>query len=207
MFQTFRVYYSPVINYLEQVAVIARENTMLSILATLLITIYQLALKVWEIEIFGVSNVLILLVSVTVFWNTYTGVKKSEAKAKRALVCLRKMGWENQGTDKYRKCKQIYLDNRFDKKKLNFVFFKMFTFLAYLFFAKTLLGTDADNFWEGIISMGSGLILKLPTAWFWYSEFKSIGENSIIIYGKRPKIFEITENIFEAKILKFMKDE
>jgi len=206
MLETIKTYYKPAIDYLSQVVDVGRDNTILTILSAAVISVYHFIMSVWHIELFGVSNLLLSAVSLTVLWNTYTGVKKSRIKAKRALCCLRKIGWENKDTDKYKNCRNLYKNNKFSRNKLNFVFFKMFTFLAYLFFAKILLDTDSDNFLEEVLMFTSGLILKVPTAWFWYTEFKSVGENSVVIYGKKPMIFEITENIFEAKIVKAYKN-
>jgi len=43
---------------------------------------------------------------------------------------------------------------------------------------------------------------KIPVAFFWYYEFKSFGENSTFVYGKKAPIFNIVEMMFEPKISK-----
>jgi len=43
-------------------------------------------------------------------------------------------------------------------------------------------------------------LVVVPLFFFWYKEFKSIGENIETIYNKKPSLFKIVEDIIEFKI-------
>ena len=130
----------------------------------------------------GVSNLLVVLVLLTVLCNTYTGIQKG----------------------KFIRKQRNYKGNArvLNVRKLHFVFFKMLSFLFYLFFIKVIF--EQPEGWIDNVFVG---VLKVPLFLFWYYEFKSIGENTAVYYGKKAPIFTILENILEWRFSKFYKKE
>ena len=147
-----------------------------------------------DLNYFGVSNLLVLIVLVTIGANTYFGIKKSQLKSKEALA---KATTYNTGPQRRLQMK-LHQRYKFDWNKLQFVFFKALAFLTYLFVASSFLKEG-----EGWLDWTSAAIIQTPMAIHWYAEWKSIGDNSEYIYGTKARIFVITEFIFEAKFAKF----
>ena len=87
----------------------------------------------------------------------------------------------------------------FSWRRLQFVLFKSFMLLGYLYFVKNLLEGDQNTFLDFSVEV----LCKAPVAIFWFYEFKSIGDNSAYVYGKKASIFKIVEGIFEPRIFKF----
>lgn len=200
MFQTcFQIYFNPVYIYVRRVLLlsIANEYDTLKLSVTLA-AITEAANYTFKLDIFGVSNFLLLLVITTVLLDAYYGIKKSvkKSKANYALGMKQQAGTCDQ--KRYLKLSQM---QKFSPKKLQFTFFKCVTLLGYLYVAKNLLeaesggGTIAE-----IVGFASGIATKAPLVIFWYYDFKSIGENSAFVFGKKAPIFTIVEKLFEPKI-------
>lgn len=144
-------------------------------------------------ETFGTTRMVIFLVIVTVLLNTIYGIKKSLMQQKILFARALKYPFNSKEYNIFHKRSLKY---KFNIQKLNFVFFKCFTFLGYLYFAQKLLEGDAT-----FLDFSAEILAKVPLAFFWYYEFKSFGENSTIVYGgKKASIFTIVEGIFEPKI-------
>jgi len=145
-------------------------------------------------ETFGTTRIVIFLVICTVFLNTGYGIAKSLKQQKILFSKAIKFPF---GSKEYIMFNQRSLRYKFDIRRLNFVFFKCFTFLGYLYFAQKLLEGDGS-----FLDFGAEVLTKIPVAFFWYYEFKSFGENSTFVYGKKAPIFNIVEMMFEPKISK-----
>ena len=153
--------------------------------------------------VFGASNFLLLIVIGTVLINTSYGIQKSLLKSK---VFFSKAQRFEFGKRQYNYFLTKSNDHKFQIKKTYFVFFKVFSFLGYLFFAKLLITDTIDSTAPFVIKameITAEILIRVPLAIFWYYEFKSIGENSTYVYGKKAPIFRIVEGIFEPRIFKF----
>lgn len=154
-------------------------------------------------NIFGISNLVLLLVIATVFLNTGYGIAKSIKSSKMLFAEAQKYEYQTTKHQCYlRKSNKM----KFDIKKLNFVFFKCLSLMGYLYFAKAIITDGVDGSSPVLIQaldLSTEILTKVPVAIFWYYEFKSIGENSAELYGKKAPIFKIVEGIFEPRIFKF----
>ena len=100
---------------------------------------------------------------------------------------------------------KLFCVNNFSGSQIIWIFFftnfskgsTRFSRLYYLFFIKNLIQADVEGELGSILGFTSGVMLKVPVAIFWYYDFKSIGENSTYIYGKKAPIFTIVESIVE----------
>lgn len=144
-----------------------------------------------DLNYFGVSNLLIIFVGLTILANTVFGIKKSKMKAAEALAEARKL---KSGPD-YRMKMKLHKYYSFQLNRLQFVIFKGFTFLGYLKIAQTFL-TEGNSF----LDWTTAAIIQTPVAIFWYKEWKSFGDNSAYYFGKKAPIFEVTEFVFEMKL-------
>lgn len=152
---------------------------------------------------FGTTYLVLLLVHLTLFANAAFGIWKNSLKSQVFLAMSQKYEPE---TKEYRINIRRWKSHKFDLKKLYFVFFKSFSFLAYLSMIKALT-SDApqDGGWEiTALFLTTEILIRVPIVLFWYYEFKSIGENSTYIFGQKAKIFTIVELIFEPRISKFI---
>lgn len=143
-------------------------------------------------ETFGTTRMVIFLVLCTVLLNTIYGIKKSLIQQKVLFGKALKFPYDSR---EYNRILRRSLNYKFDMKRVYFVFFKCFTFLGYLFFAQQLLAGDGT-----FLDFGAEALAKVPVAFFWYYEFKSFGENSTVVYGKKATIFIIVEMLFEPKL-------
>ena len=199
----FQIYFQPIYIYVKRSYELAIDNNYaLTIVSALIAGIAQTIEKALEVDIFGVSNVLLLLVIATVLVDAYFGVRKSVKISKEAFVEAQKF---EENTPEYKKWMKVYEIKKFDAKKLQYTFFKCFTLLCYLFVAKHLLSSESDDTIGQILGFTSAVVLRIPLTIFWYYDFKSIGENSGYVYGKKAPIFTIVEKIFEPKISNFFK--
>ena len=189
IWKCFVAYFSPLLIYVKNLLTISFHD--LAAVGSLLITGAVAGISyLLDLNYFGVSNLLVLYVLITIGGNTGTGIWKSLKKCKEAKLKAAKL----VPGPEYRL--QMKLVNRYslDLNKLLFVFFKVFTFLAYLNFASTFL-----NEGEGFLDWTSAVAIQTPLGIFWYKEWKSIGDNLQYTLGKKPGIFEVTEWIFEVK--------
>lgn len=145
-------------------------------------------------ETFGTTRIVIFLVMCTVLLNTIFGVLKSR---RQQSILFAKAVKHPFDSTQYNTFLRRSLRYQFDIRKLNFVFFKCFTFLGYLFFAQKLLDGGGS-----FLDFSAEFLAKVPVAFFWYYEFKSFGDNSTFYYGKKAPIFKIVEMMFEPKISK-----
>lgn len=184
----FLAYFSPLILHLKNVLNLSIQD-FVAVGSLMVSGIVAAGSYFLDLNYFGVSNLLILIVLGTIAGNTLFGIWKSLKKSKEAtLKAAKRTGPEQRFQMKLAKRYQ------FDYKKLQFVFFKSLTFLAYLKIASTFL-----NEGSGFLDWTSAVVIQTPLAILWYVEWKSIGENSEYIFGKKAPIFEVTEWIFEAK--------
>ena len=144
---------------------------------------------------FGTTRMVIFLVLCTVLLNTVYGISKSLKQQKIFFAKALRHPFDSKEYLIFYNRSQRY---KFDIRRLNFVFFKCFTFLGYLYFAQNLLEGDGS-----FLDFTTELAVKIPVAFFWYYEFKSFGDNSSVVYGKKAYIFTIVEMIFEPKISNF----
>lgn len=153
-------------------------------------------------SIFGTTYFVLLLVLGTVLCNTGTGIKKSLMKSQEYFQEAQKYQITSFS---YRLNIRQYKSHQFDIQRLSFVFFKFFSFMAYLLVAKQLTSEnvgDSAGVEMKALYLTTEILIRVPIAFFWYYEFKSIGENSTYIFNKKASIFTIVENIFEPRILK-----
>jgi hypothetical protein len=167
---------------------------------TALTGVVELVGELLNINFFGIPNLLLFLVILNVLVDAYFGVRRSIKESKEALVRSYEL---DPSSPEYRKEIKIYNLKKFKTTKLQFTFFKCVTLLGYLFFIKHLITIDSTGFLGGAIGFTSELLLKAPVAIFWYHDFKSIGDNTEHIFGKKAPIFTIVENILEFRINKF----
>lgn len=185
----FIAYYWPLIVYLKNVIQLSYQD-MVALGSLIVSGGIATAGYFLDLNYFGVSNLLILLVMGTVAANTIFGILKSQKMAKEALIKAQKLG----SGPEYRLQMKLYKRYGFDISKLQFVVFKALTFLAYLKIAQTFLSEGG-----GFLEWTSAVIIQTPIAIMWYKEWKSVGENSAYYYGKKAGIFDVTEFIFEVK--------
>lgn len=143
-----------------------------------------------DLNYFGVSNLMILFVMLTVGANTIFGILKNQKKSKEALQEAIRL----KSGPEHRMQMKLVKHYEFDWVKLQFVMFKALTFLSYLKIAKTFL-----NEGDGFLNWTSAAIIQTPIAIMWYKEWKSFGDNSAYFFDKKAGIFEVTEFIFEVK--------
>lgn len=202
----FNTYYQPMYVYISRISELAFSNSgELSFKSIGIVTIYKVLTDIFKIETFGVPNFLLVLVFLTVFIDAYYGIKKS---VKISQGYIRQAN--NLPDDSFKKKMLLKKADRtrFDPKKLQFTFFKCFTLLVYLYFAKNILEINSEGgSLSELIGFTSGIVAKVPLTIFWYYDFKSIGDNSAFIYGKKAPIFKIVEKLFEPKINKLFNKE
>ncbi|MAX50551.1 MAG: hypothetical protein CMH22_01050 [Methylophaga sp.] len=199
----FQIYYQPVYIYIKRSYELAVDNGYaLTYFAAITSAIGETIKRIFDIQIFGVSNLLLLFVIGTVLIDAFYGVQKSVKQSKEAYVIAQRY---DQGTPERRKWLKVHELKKFKPQKLQFTFFKCCTLLFYLFMVKNLLASESDDALGQILGFTSAVVLKAPLIIFWYYDFKSIGDNSAYVYGKKAPIFTIVEKIFEPKISKFFK--
>ena len=202
MINCFTTYYHPVYVYVKNSFALAISNNFsVAKASTFFVAIAHAVEKAFEVEFFGLPNMLLVLVISTILIDAYYGVKKSKKIASRALAQAQKI---KDSTPEYRMWMRTYERRRFKPSKLQYTFFKCVTLLAYLFFVKTLLNYDQDNTLGELWGYTGAVVLKVPLAIFWYYDFKSIGNNSAYVYGKKAPIFKIVEDILELRIKNFI---
>lgn len=155
-------------------------------------------------SVFGTTYFVLVLVLGTVLINTGYGIKKNTIKARTYFARAQK---HEHTTKEHKAYIAKWNDHKYDYRKLFFVFFKFFSFMGYLLVAKALMTDgsvdDQAGFVIKALEFSTEVIIRVPIAIFWYYEFKSIGENSTFVYGRKASIFKIVEIIFEPRILKF----
>jgi hypothetical protein len=152
--------------------------------------------RAFEIEVFGVPNTVLFAIFATIAIDAYYGIRKSVMQSKAAFEMASLYG---DGPE-YRKLMRTHETKKFQLSKLRYTFFKCFTLLGYLYFANKLLQFDANSDLLAIVGFAGSLVLKVPLTIFWYYDFKSIGENSAHVYGKKAPIFVIIEKLVDLKI-------
>lgn len=203
MISCFQLYFNPIYLYVKRSFDLAMDNNgFLLWTLTLFSTIYEIIIEVLNLSYFGMPNLLLLLVIITVFIDAGFGIKKSLKQSKEALV---KAMETDPGTPEHKKLMKVHELKKFNISKLQFTFFKCLTLVGYLYFAKNFIQADVDGVLGSVLGFTYGVMLKIPVAIFWYYDFKSIGENSAYIYGKKAPIFTIVENILEFKIKNYLK--
>lgn len=195
----FFAYFAPLIVYLKNLLQLSFYD-LVAIGSLIVSGSFAVASYFIEVNYFGVSNLMILFVMITIGANTLFGILKSKIKAKAALLEAQKF----KTGPEYQMNMKLYKSFSFDWGKLQFVLFKALTFLSYLKIAQTFL-TEGDSF----LDWTSAAIIQTPIAIFWYKEWKSFGDNSAYYYGRKASIFEVTEWIFELKLFSqyFQKDK
>lgn len=199
----FQIYFQPVYIYIKRTLSLAFENDSILIFTAGSVTVFMQILKdFFSINWFGVSYLTLFLVISTILIDAYYGIKKSVKESK--LAKLLHDGLVNDSPEK-RALYKTYEIKKFNPKKLQYTFFKVFTLLGYLFFVKSLISEQINgDIMLEVIGFGSIVVLKAPIVIFWYYDFKSIGNNTTFLYGKKAPIFKIVEAIFEMRILNFL---
>ncbi|HUH27680.1 hypothetical protein [Gelidibacter sp.] len=202
----FNIYFRPVSNYIKGALDLAFDNDAFVFYSALCMSFSMQCISHFlDLNIFGVSNLILLLVIITVFTDAGYGVKKSlriakEAESKAKLI--------KDDTPERRALLKTVKLKRFSTEKLQFTFFKCLTLIAYLYFAKTILEVDDNqSVLAEVVGFTTAVVIKIPLAIFWYRDFKSIGKNFEFLYKKKPPIFEIVESIFELKFKKYFNKE
>lgn len=196
----FGVYFMPVYLCIKKPFDLLIEDDTLIFSTASIAMLFEIIKKVFDLSYFGVSNYVLILVIGTIFVDAYYGVKKSLKQSNDAKKEYDRM----EESPEKRMHFKIYERQKFQLSKLQYTFFKTLTLLGYLFFAKHVLEDDSDGgILVSVIGFASGVLIKAPLVIFWYYDFKSIGNNSMFIYGKKAPIFSIVEKIFEAKISNF----
>ena len=194
----FKTYFFPVYIYAKKAIDLTFDSPFVFVTSINIIGVIDIIKSILKINVFGIDNILLLTVILTALIDAYFGVKKSVLESKEAL----KNSLEHEiGSPDHKRWIKVSRIKRFQLGKLQYTFFKCFTLLGYLFFVKTLLGSDTGIL-ETFIGYTSTMILKIPLALFWYYDFKSIGDNSAYIYGKKAFIFKVVEALFELQIKK-----
>lgn len=202
----FSIYFSPIYIYIKKVFELAFQNDAeIGVRAISFMTVYQLICEIIKIDFFGVPNFLLFLVILTVLIDASFGISKSIKQSKE--YSLEASLITEDSPEKRMLLKKVEI-HKFDPKKLQFTFFKCLTLLGYLYFAKHILSVENnETSLSSIIGFASDVVTKAPLAIFWYYDFKSIGDNSAYLYGKKAPIFNIIEKIFEPKINNFFNND
>ena len=202
----FQIYFNPVFIYVKRVFIMASENDYSILkLSFSLSAIMQTTLSIYKMDIFGVSNFLLLMVILTVLIDAVFGVLKSKKQSDENYDLA--MTYSDDSIE-IKKLLKLFELKKFNPAKLQFTFFKCFTLLGYLFFIKHMIQMqDSESVINEVIGLASSVVLKAPVAIFWYYDFKSIGENSEYYYGKKAPIFVIVEKIFEPKLNDFLNNK
>lgn len=206
MIKCFYKYYRFIFEYIDQIHT-TLENSQYKIGYS---SAFYIALINWlktqmQIEWFGVSYLLLGFIIFTILVDTGFGIRSSMKKSKKYYKEAIK---HTKNSFEYKVNKKKSRAKRFSSNKLINTFFKIFTLLAYLFFATEITKTDAEVRWVNeVFDMGIGAMIKAPVAILWYHEFKSIGRHIEDLYGAKPNIFNIIQRIFEPRIDKFFRDE
>jgi hypothetical protein len=202
----FSLYFNPVYIYLKRLVDFTFDNDNIVFISSISIAALTVFIQeFFQINYFGVSNGLLLWVISTILLDALFGVNKSFKEHKLYLLQASRI---RTNTAKRRMLLKKASLKKFKPLKLQFTFFKILTFLAYLFFAKNILEAEVDgDAFITIIGIASGIVIKAPIAIFWYYDFKSIGSNLEFILGKKLPIFIIVEKIFEPKIFKFLNSD
>lgn len=186
--------------WFRSVLALALENDFLVGFMAIISVLGVEAAGIWITDdTFGTKRIVIFLVLATVFINTAYGVKKSMLQRKILFSKALKFPYNSP---KYNNLLVRSERHKFSWSKLQFVFFKCFTLLGYLYFVTNLLEGSGSFF-----DFSAEVLAKAPIAIFWYYEFKSIGDNGEYIYEKKASIFKIVEMIFEPRILKFFGEK
>ena len=196
----------PIYTYLKRVTELAISNDFETTKISLIITATaQFISTIFSINFFGVSNFVLLLVMLTVLIDAHFGIKKSLFESEKFLNESKKHGLESMQRKRLLRKSEI---RKFQPKKLQYTFFKCITLLGYLFFVKNIMELeDGEGTLAEIIGFASGVVIKAPIAIFWYYDFKSIGENTTVVYGKKAPIFRIVEKMFEPRLKVFFEDK
>lgn len=202
----FQTYYDPAFIYIKNVYLLAISNNYEALkLSFIMSYLTQIVNYVFKIDIFGVSSFLLMLVITTVLIDAYYGILKSIKKSKENYALALEQEQDSYEQKRYFKISEM---QKFSPKKLQFTFFKCATLLGYLYVAKNLLESEVGGGTiSEIIGFASGIATKAPLAIFWYYDFKSIGENSEFVFGKKAPIFIIVEKMFEPKINVLFNDK
>ncbi|ANW96732.1 hypothetical protein AXE80_10800 [Wenyingzhuangia fucanilytica] len=201
----FQIYFYPVFKYVKSGWIVASENNGVAIFkSSFWITFYQIIKHIYGIEVFGVDNLLILLVLLTIWVDARYGIKKSKKQSKMAFLESKNYAI---GSPEHKKFLRIYELKKFQFKKLQYTFFKCFTFLAYLFFVNHFLKSDTDGTVAEILGFTAAVALRIPLLIFWYLDVKSIGDNSEFVYEKKAPIFKIIDDVLGWRIKKLQHND
>ena len=199
----FKIYFNPIYIYLKRVYNLTFDNdNYLLIFSLSASTLMTFLTEIFNINFFGVSNSLLLIIISTILIDAIYGVKRSlkESRIAKIKAISLPVGPERK------KYIRIYQLKKFSSRKLQFTFFKALTLLAYLFVIKNILSyDDNETVLSEILGLSTAIVLKIPLTIFWYYDFKSIGDNMAFLLGKKPPIFVIIEKIFELRLGRFFK--
>lgn len=198
-----QMYYQPIYLYIKKAISLAFNNDSTLLLSASAFSIgTEILQDFFNVNYFGVNNLTLLLVIGTILLDANYGIKKS---IKESKIALKNYNSIVDDTPEKRALYKAYELKKFNPLKLQYTFFKALTLLGYLFFVKSLINSNIEgDVMLELIGFGSVIVLKAPIIIFWYYDFKSIGENTEFLYGKKAPIFSIVESIFEFRISNFL---
>jgi hypothetical protein len=203
MFKTNHIFCS-LINWFSSLWELATTNQLHATVISIFLSgsVFLLDNMFLPNQFFGTTYFVLGLIHITLFGNAFTGAWKNVMKS-RVHLALSQLH-EPESRD-YKVNIKMWKAHKFDLKKIYFVFFKSLSFMMYLFVVKALT-MDGYNDDGGIeaLEITAEILIRVPIALFWYYEFKSIGENTEYIFGKKAMIFTIAEWIFEPRISRFL---
>ena len=198
MLKCILIYFKPLLESFKKIEIILEKNPSIffvSIMSGILEKVLDAKIG---LDNFGVSIVTIIFVLLTIFANSVSGIEKARKKRKEIKIKIKDSTSENNKI-KYRRILKSY---NLSGTKLNYVFIKVLTLLSYLFMANAFvnrINLNASPIMK-FVDFTAETLVVVPLFFFWYKEFKSIGENIETIYNKKPSLFKIVEDIIEFKI-------
>jgi hypothetical protein len=196
-------------NWITGIVALSTKNYAWATIASFLVSGSAITIEFFSTrEVFGTTSLVLIMVFLTILGNTVSGVWKNNMKARLYFAAAQKHPFD---TKERRLNMRRWRNHKFEFKKIMFVFFKGFVFLSYLMMVKALTSDSVGGSGEWEIQalyITTESLIRIPIALFWYYEFKSIGENSEYITGKKKvKIFTIVGWVFEPGILRFKSGE
>ncbi|WP_416440452.1 hypothetical protein ACH3O9_11280 [Leeuwenhoekiella sp. A16] len=202
----FQIFFNPIYLYIKRVWDLASDNHYVVLTTSAVISfLVEIISEIWEIELFGIPNAVLLILLITILVDAFYGVKKSKKESKVALAESLKY---EPGTPEFKKLMKIYELKKFNPQKLQFTAFKALTLVAYLYCVNQLTAdTTNGSFWGVALGITSSVVINIPVFLFWYRDFKSIGNNTEYIYEKKAPIFTYAEAVIELKFKEFLTKE
>ena len=197
------LFFKPILNNVEKTIELIENSNSLIVSAFIFGILNNILNSHFGIDYFGIHISILVFIFFTIFVNAVYGIKKSLKRSKE----YKKLSEIAQNSNDKRRYKKISQRKKFKWDQLEFVFFKCFMVMMYLFMANFFVERIAlnENPILKFIDVTAEALIIVPIFVFWYKEFKSIGENAEYYYERKLKFFDVLENIVELKILKLYK--